>query len=177
MKLLLIILLPVLVFAQQKNVTTVDKVELTKYSGLWYEIARIPNSFQEDCVSGTTAKYSLTDDGEIKVLNSCREADGRLNTAEGVARVVDKKTNSKLQVSFVSLFGWNLFWGDYWIIGLDGNYKWAIVGHPKRKYGWILSRTPTLDETTMTTINKILFDNGYDPQKFVKSVQMSMKNK
>lgn len=177
MKLLLIILLPVLAFAQQKNVTTVDEVDLAKYTGLWYEIARIPNSFQEDCVSGTTAKYSLNDDGEIKVLNSCMEADGSLNTAEGVARVVDKKIKAKLQVSFVSLFGWQLFWGDYWIIGLDENYKWAIVGHPKRKYGWILSRTPKLDEATMTTINKILFDNGYEPQKFVKSEQMNRGNK
>ncbi|MBZ0200006.1 MAG: lipocalin family protein [Ignavibacteriaceae bacterium] len=177
MKLLLIMLIPVLAFAQQKNISTVDKVDLSKYLGLWYEIARIPNSFQDDCVNGTTAKYSLMNNGDIKVINSCMEADGGLNIAEGVARVVDKKTNSKLEVSFVSLFGWHLFWGDYWIIGLDDNYKWAVIGHPKRKYGWILSRTPKLDETTMTAINKILFANGYDPQKFVKSEQMNVGNK
>jgi apolipoprotein D and lipocalin family protein len=175
MKLLLMMLLPAILLGQQKSLNTLDHVDLNKYTGVWYEIAKIPNSFQSNCVRGTTAKYFLQEDGEIKVINSCYEADGELNIANGVARVVDSKTNSKLEVSFVSLFGWNLFWGDYWIIGLDENYEWAIVGHPKRKYGWILSRTLTLSEDTMDLINDLLRNQGYDPSRFEKTDQSKPK--
>ena len=175
MKLLLMMLVPAILLGQQKKLNTIDHVDINKYAGLWYEIAKIPNSFQSNCVRGTTAKYFLQEDGEIKVINSCYEADGELNIANGVARVVDNKTNSKLEVSFVSLFGWNLFWGDYWIIGLDENYEWAIVGHPKRKYGWILSRTLTLSEDTMGLINDFLRNEGYDPTKFEKTDQSKSK--
>lgn len=177
MKLLLLMLLPTVLLCQQKSLSTIAFVDLKKYTGVWYEIAKIPNSFQSHCVKGTTAKYYLQENGEIKVINSCYEDDGELNIANGVARVVDSKTNSKLEVSFVSLFGWNLFWGDYWIIGLDENYSWAIVGHPKRKYGWILSRTPTLSENTMNLINGLLRNQGYDPSKFEKTDQSELKNK
>ena len=108
--------------------------------------AKIPNSFQDQCVKGTTAKYILTEEGEIRVINSCIDEDGEVDEADGLARIVDKKSNAKLEVSFFSIFGWRPIWGDYWVIGLDENYQWAIVGTPSRKYGWVLSRTPTLDE-------------------------------
>lgn len=150
---------------------TVPYVDLNKYTGVWYEYSKIPNSFQKNCISNTTATYSVNQDGSIKVLNKCKEEDGSFDEANGKARIVDKKTNSKLQVSFVSIFGWNLFWGDYWIIGLDENYKWAVIGHPKRKYGWILSRTPSLDNETLNKINDILKKQGYNPNDFVKSKQ------
>ncbi len=157
--------------AQQNPLTTVKYVDLKKYSGLWYEIAKIPNSFQNQCVRGTTAKYILKDDGEIGVLNSCIDKDGKLDEADGVARIVDSKTNAKLEVSFVSFFGWRPFWGDYWIIGLDENYQWAIVGTPNRKYGWVLSRTPQLDKSTMEEIFKILKENNYNLSNFELSTQ------
>ena len=144
----------------------VDKVDLSKYTGLWYEIARIPNRFQEDCAKGTTAKYTLNDEQEIEVINSCIETDGEKNIAEGIARVVDKNTNAKLEVSFVSIFGLHLFWGDYWIIGLDKNYEYAVVGHPERKYGWILSRTKKLTMNQMDEVKSILKKNGYDFGRF-----------
>ena len=159
-------ILTVNLFSQSSQVKTVAHVDLKKYAGLWYEIARIPNKFQTQCVKGTTAKYTIDEDGDIKVVNSCIDEEGEVDDAEGVAKVVDKKTNAKLEVSFVSFLGIRPFWGDYWIIGLDENYKWAVVGTPNRKYGWILSRTKKLDEDTMNEINNILKDNGYNHRKF-----------
>lgn len=158
-------------FAQQSPLKTIDYVDLKKYAGLWYELAKIPNSFQDQCVKGTTAKYVIKEDGEISVINSCFEEDGELDKTEGVARVVDKKSNAKLEVSFFSILGWRPVWGDYWVIGLGENYDWAIVGTPSRKYGWILSRTPQLSKEIMNKINQILVDQGYDPKKFEISKQ------
>lgn len=169
--LFIIILISMNLFSQQNPPTTVKYVDLKKYVGLWYEIAKIPNSFQKQCVKGTTAKYIIKDDGEIAVLNSCIDEDGKVDEADGVARIVDRKTNAKLEVSFVSFFGWRPFWGDYWIIGLDENYQWAIVGTPSRKYGWILSRAPKLDETTMNKIFEIIREQGYNPKDFEISKQ------
>ena len=150
---------------------TVDHVDLERYAGLWYEIAKIPNSFQKQCASGTTAEYALLDNGKVQVINRCRQSDGQEDSAEGVARVVDTKTNAKLQVSFVRIFGKNWFWGDYWIIGLEENYQWAIVGHPKRKYGWILARMPALSPEELERCHTILRQQGYDPDIFVPTVQ------
>jgi apolipoprotein D and lipocalin family protein len=144
----------------------VNNVDLKKYIGIWYEIAKIPNRFQKDCKKNTTAIYSFMEDGKIKVVNSCMEADGSTNIAEGVARVADTSTNAKLKVSFVRLLGFNLFWGDYWIFGLGDEYEYALVGSPDRKYGWILSRTPTLPQEKIEQISDLLKQNGYDPVKF-----------
>lgn len=150
---------------------TVNQVDLNKYTGLWYEIAKIPNLFQDHCAYGTTAEYKLLDNGRIEVINKCYEKDGEADVADGVANVVDKKTNAKLEVSFFSIFGIRPFWGDYWVIGLDDNYKWAVVGTPNRKYGWILSRTPTLPEDTMQQIFSLLKDQYYNPDAFEMTEQ------
>jgi len=166
-----IVLASINILAQQNPPTTVKYVDLNKYTGLWYEIAKIPNSFQDQCVKNTTAKYILKDDGEFAVLNSCIDEDGKIDEADGIARIVDKKTNAKLEVSFVSFFGWRPFWGDYWIIGLDENYQWAIVGTPNRKYGWVLSRTPQLDKSIIDKIFQILKENNYNPSNFELSLQ------
>lgn len=165
------VLLAFSLFAQKASLKTVDYVDLNKYAGLWYEIAKIPNSFQDHCVKGTTAKYTLTKDGEIEVINSCIDEDGEVDDADGVARIVDKKTNAKLEVSFVSFLGWRPFWGDYWVIGLDKDYKWAIVGTPSRKYGWVLNRTPKLEQTTLDEIFSIIKNQGYNPKDFEMSKQ------
>lgn len=167
-----IVLTPFLCFlvmgqSGRQPVTTVENVDLARYSGLWYEIAKIPNSFQKQCVSGTTAEYSLMEDGKIQVINRCREADGGEDSAKGVARITDVQTNSKLQVSFVRFLGRNWFWGDYWVIGLDEDYRWAIVGHPKRTYGWILAREPEMAPSDLERCHQILRDQGYDPEGFV----------
>lgn len=157
--------------AQNKEPVTVDHVDLQRYTGTWYEIAKIPNSFQDQCTGNTTATYSLNDDGTIKVLNQCKDDEGEMDEAEGIAKVVDTKSNSKLEVSFVSIFGIHLFWGDYWIIGLPDDYSYAVIGTPSRKYGWILSRTPQLPEEKLNEAYDILRENGYDPGDFVKTPQ------
>ena len=154
-----------------KIVKTVNYVDLSKYAGKWYEIAKIPNRFQKGCVRNTTAEYKLTDDGDINVVNRCIEADGSVNEAEGLAKVVDEKTNSKLKVSFVSIFGIHLFWGDYWIAGLDKNYEYAVVGHPERRYGWILNRTPEMSMEKLKEAFDILRENGYESTNFEMSAQ------
>jgi apolipoprotein D and lipocalin family protein len=150
---------------------TVDSVDLTKYAGLWFEIAKIPNRFQKSCARNTTAEYKLRDDGDIDVINRCIEENGDTNEVEGIAKVVDKKTNAKLEVSFVRILGIRLFWGDYWIIGLDTDYKYAVVGTPSRKYGWILSRTPELSTGEMNIIYNLLRKQGYNPKDFVITKQ------
>lgn len=165
------------IFSQEKELPkliTVDQVDLKKYAGLWYEIAKIPNSFQDQCAYGTTAEYKLLEDGEIQVINKCYTQDGEADVAEGLAKVVDKQTNSKLEISFFSILGFRPFWGDYWIIGLDNNYQWVVVGTPSRKYGWILSRTPTLPEDTVQQIFSLLKDQYYNPDSFEMTKQ---KNK
>ena len=145
---------------------TVERVDLQRYVGLWYEIAKIPNTFQRKCAGGTTAQYELRQDGRIAVVNRCIKSNGEAMEAKGIAKIVDAKTNAKLKVSFVNLLGWRPFWGDYWIIGLDENYRWAVVGHPQRKYGWILGRTPTLEKPTMEAVFKLLREQSYDPNDF-----------
>jgi len=178
MKSILIIILTMLLTRcsspREKNfpeLVTVKQVDLNKYVGLWYEIAKIPNSFQDQCAYGTTAEYKIDEDGDIIVTNSCYDDEGKIDVAEGLAKVVDKKTNAKLEVSFFSILGIRPFWGDYWIIGLDDNYQWAVVGTPNRKYGWVLSRTPSLPDSTMENIFEILKSQHYNPDDFEISKQ------
>jgi apolipoprotein D and lipocalin family protein len=101
------------------------------------------------------------------VINRCYKKDGRENKINGIAQVVDTQSKAKLRVSFFSIFGWHLFWGDYWIIGLDKDYRWAIVGSPDRKYGWILCRVPTLSENEREKIFDLLQKRGYEPNQFL----------
>jgi len=127
-----------------EEVRTVEHVDLNRYVGKWYEIANFPMFFQRKCVGDTTAEYSANADGTIAVKNRCKEEDGKFNEADGTATVVDNSGNAKLEVSFFKPFK-----GDYWVIGLDPEYKWSVVGAPNRKYLWILSRTPTLDAASL----------------------------
>jgi apolipoprotein D and lipocalin family protein len=152
---------------------TVEKVDLSRYLGLWYEIARIDQTFQKGCVA-TTAEYSLKDDGRIKVLNKCRKntIDGKEKSAEGVAWVVDKETNAKLKVSFFWPFS-----GKYWVIDLEPEYKWAVVGDPSREYLWILSRSPEMDDETYEGIMKRLKEQLYDISKIQKYPQTKSDKK
>lgn len=165
---LMVLLLANNLISQDKNSipVTVKSVDLKKYIGLWYEIAKIPNRFQKGCVCCTTAEYILQSDGTIKVINSCSENDGNMKRTEGVAKIVAGSNNSKLEVSFFSILGIRPFWGDYWIIGLDENYKFAVISSPDRKYGWILSRTKQLPDEKLKKVFSILEKNGYDPKKF-----------
>jgi len=137
---------------------TVPHVDLGRYVGTWYEIANFPQSFQRGCTA-TTATYTARRDGDIDVLNRCRDGspDGPERSARGRARVVDRTTNAKLEVSF-----FRPFWGDYWVIGLSPDYHWAVVGEPSRKYLWILARTPQLQASAFEQAIEIARSNGYD---------------
>jgi apolipoprotein D and lipocalin family protein len=136
----------------------VPSVDLTRYAGKWYEIARLPNRFQRDCASDTSATYTLRPDGKITVLNQCRQSDGRVKSATGTGRLAGgKEPNSKLRVTFF----WP-FYGNYWIIDLEPDYRWAVVGEPDRKYFWILSREPQLDEALYSQIVERARNQGYD---------------
>ena len=150
---------------------TVAFVDLDRYVGDWYEIASIPNRFQKHCRGNTTASYRPIEQQRIEVINRCLDRDGSLDTAQGVARVVDTDSNARLKVSFVSLFGWQLFWGDYWILELAPDYSYAIVGTPNFRYGWILSRTPELSAEIRAHLDKRLQAAGYDPAAFVNTPQ------
>ena len=141
---------------------TVARVDFNRYLGLWYEIGRYPNSFQKGCL-GSTAMYSARLDGEIDVLNSCRdEKDGSLREAKGRAWVMDKASNARLKVSF--------FWpfrGDYWIIDLGKEYEYAVIGTPNRKYLWILSRTPEMHPEVLAKIIENVEKQGFIRDKLL----------
>jgi apolipoprotein D and lipocalin family protein len=152
---------------------TVAHVDLQRYLGTWYEIANFPQRFQRGCTA-STATYTRRDDGQIDVVNRCRKdsPDGPEKVARGRARVVDRATNAKLEVTFF----WP-FWGDYWIIDLGANYDYAVVGHPSRDYLWILARKPTLATETYATILRRLSAQGYETNRLVRTVHGSTPRK
>jgi apolipoprotein D and lipocalin family protein len=149
---------------------TVSKVELDRYMGTWHEIASFPQRFQKGCVA-SMATYSLRKDGKVDVLNQCRDKtlDGKIRNAKGKAKVVDKKTNAKLKVSFFWPFS-----GDYWIIDLGSHYDYAVVGHPKRTYLWILCRNRQMDPDAYEAILQRLKVQHYDVSRLNKTLQPSM---
>lgn len=145
---------------------TVPSVDLKRYVGRWYEIARYPNRFQKDCAGDTTAEYTLLANGNIQVVNSCRQANGKMNTARGKAKIVDATSNARLKVTFF----WP-FYGNYWIIGLAPDYSYAIVGEPDRKYLWILSRTPRMSAESYAEALQKIGEAGYDPKRLMQTPQ------
>lgn len=137
---------------------TVSEVDLTRYAGQWYEIARYPNWFERGC-NGVTAEYTLRDDGSVGVLNICRTPEGiESSRIEGRATVEDPQEPGKLTVFFATA----PFGAPYWILDLGANYEYAVVGDPSRSFFWVLSRTPTLDPTVYQSILDRMPDWGYD---------------
>ncbi len=155
------------------EVKAVESVDLQRYLGRWHEIAAIPQFFQRKCVRDTTAEYSMLESGELRVENSCTREDSGREKGVGQARQSTLASTSKLEVSFFKLFGAYRFWagGDYWIIALDPNYEWAVVGHPSRKYGWVLARNQSLSVTTLAEIVGRVKAQGYDACDFFVSPQ------
>ena len=144
---------------------TVDKVDIQKYKGTWYEIARFEHFFEKGC-KNVSATYEIKDNGKIKVINKCTKIkDGEKKEATGEAYAVDS-TNSKLKVSF-----FKPFYGDYWIIDLDENYNYALVGSPNREYLWILSRTKTISKEIKNSILNKLPEHKFDKSKFIWTIQ------
>jgi apolipoprotein D and lipocalin family protein len=153
--------------ASPKSLDVVSQVDLTRYMGTWYEIARFPHRFERGCVAAK-ATYTLREDGAVDVLNECRldRFDGPVKTAKGIARVIDKATKAKLKVTFF----WP-FYGNYWIIDLGDDYDYAVVGHPRRNYLWILSRKPAMDDTLCRRLLGTIAAKGYDISHLVKTPQ------
>ena len=145
------------------DVVAVDHVDLTRYAGEWHEIARLPMFFQRHCASAVTAQYTLREDGLIGVHNRCRDKAGEPIDADGVARV-DPQHPGELEVRFApDWLSWlPLTWADYWVIALDPDYQWAMVGEPGREYLWILSRSPDMDRATFDALKARAAAMGYD---------------
>jgi apolipoprotein D and lipocalin family protein len=157
-----------------QTLEVVPSIDLARYVGKWYEIARLPNKFQNMCAGEVMATYSQLEGGELKVVNECRQKDGQINRAEGKARLADKDgPNSKLEVRFAPAWlGWlPMVWGDYWIIDLAPDYSYSVVGTPDRKYLWILSRTPGMDEAVYQRIVEQAAARGFDVSRLIKTRQ------
>lgn len=150
-----------------KPLKTVSHVEIDRYLGKWYEIARLPNSFEKGLIC-CTAEYSMRDDGKIKVLNSGHPEKNpdKVETATGKAWLPDENITSQLKVQF--------FWpfrGDYYIFHLDDDYQYVLVGAPNRKYLWLLSRTPIIDDILYDELMEVAKSNGFDVSSIYKTPQ------
>ena len=152
----------------QQAVTSVAAVDLARYSGTWFEIASFPMFFQRNCLGDTTAEYAALPDGVISVHNRCRTGSG-FDAATGKATVVEGTGNAQLKVSF--------FWpfkADYWVIGLDPDYRWAVVGNPNRKYLWVLSRTSQLPPDLLKAALASATAQGFDLTQLRTTVQSAV---
>lgn len=155
----------------QSPPSTVPYVDVNRYLGKWYEIGKTPNFFQRNCLT-SEADYTLISPTEMGILNTCQTKAGKTETATGVAKIVDLNSHAKLTVQFNNWFSKLFPWltrGDYWIIDLDSDYKWVIVGHPQQKYLWILSRDPKMDEATYNALLGRAQKQGYDISKIKRS--------
>jgi apolipoprotein D and lipocalin family protein len=151
-----------------QTLQTVPYVDLKKYAGKWYEIASFPQRFQKGC-NCTTAEYTLSDKGYVIVENRCNKGsiNGKQSYIKGKAFVVENSGNAKLKVQF--------FWpfrGKYWIIDLADDYSYAVVGHPNKKYLWILSRTSKMNDSTYKQIISRIQEKGFDVSKIERTKQI-----
>ena len=155
--------------ADQAPVQSVAKIDLARYMGGWYEIARLPNRFQNGCAESHT-DFSLRDDGKIRVVYTCRDdKDGSLRQAKGRAWIIDPASNARLKVSF--------FWpfrSEYWIIGLGNEYEYSVVASPDRKYLWILSRTAEMRDDLYAEILQGVERQGFEIKNIFKDVPGSI---
>jgi apolipoprotein D and lipocalin family protein len=142
---------------------TVDAVDLNRYAGTWHEIALLPNRFQSMCAADTQAHYRL--DGDVvRVTNRCRKANGEIEEATGIAKVVEGSNGARLRVNF-----FRPFYGDYWVLALDRDYRWVLVGEPSRKYAWVLARDPVMDAATLDATLDRAAQLGFDRGAFRRS--------
>lgn len=158
----------------QQPLATIAALDVPRYMGNWYEIAKYPNSFQKKCVANTQARYSLLSDGHLQVVNRCRLENGQTSEAIGAAKQQGEASSPKLKVRFAP--AWLSFipavWGDYWVIDLDPTYQLAAVAEPEREYLWILSRTPKVDSKNYQALLERLTQKGFDIGKLELSPQL-----
>ena len=152
---------------------TVPTLDLPRYMGTWHEVAKYPNRFQRDCVADTSADYQLQPNGTVRVVNRCRQADGRFKEAVGQARAVGGPGTATLEVRFApACLAWlPAVWGDYWVIDLDPAYQLVAVSEPQREYLWVLSRTPVVDAQAYEALLARLAARGFDPGKLERTLQ------
>ena len=143
--------------------STVARVDLKRYAGVWHEVGRYPNWFQRSCVGSSTAEYTPLPDGSIRVVNSCRKKNGERETVTGRATVTPDSGNARLKVGFGGPFT-----GDYWVIALDPAYRWAIVGHPSRRFLWILARDPHISDANYQRLVDLAVAQGYEASRILR---------
>ena len=161
-------------------VRTVENLDLNSYMGKWHEVASIPSWFQKQCVSDSTAEYSLLDNGQVGVINKCRKSNGEFSLATGRARIHKRyDSNSKLKVTYSRFLGmwWWLFSGDYWVIDLCEDYEYSVVGDRDREHLWILSRTPDMDVDSLLDIRENIRSQGFDDCSVVITQEGELKGK
>lgn len=149
--------------AAAEPLRAVPELDLQRYAGTWHEIARLPNRFEDRCAGDITATYTPLEDGRVRVVNACRKADGSRQSVDGMARRSGERA-AELEVRFAP--AWLSFlpfvWADYWVIAIDRDYQWAIVGEPDRDYLWFLTREPTVDAATFESLKGRARSMGYD---------------
>ena len=152
---------------------SISALDVPRYMGTWYEIAKFPAWFQKKCVADTRAEYTLLPSGLVEVINRCRQESGEMKEAVGSARQIGNATSSKLEVRFAP--AWLSFipavWGDYWVIDLDPAYQLVAVSEPKREYLWILSRSAKVDPAAYDALLARLSRQGFDLQRLEKTLQ------
>lgn len=150
---------------------TIERLDVGRYLGTWYEIAKYPNIFQRQCVSDTRALYRQRDDGQLDVVNRCRKDNGEMAEAVGRARQIGAADSPRLEVRFApEWLAWlPVVWGNYWVIDLDPAYQLVAVSEPKREFLWVLSRTPTVDPAAYQALLGRLQAKGFDLSKLEKT--------
>lgn len=157
---------------RSEPVTPVPDLDLGRYLGLWHEIARLPMLFQRNCKSDVTARYTARNDSTVAVHNSCLGANGNTISADGIAKVPDRSAPAKIKVTFAPswISSWLPFvWADYWVLALDEDYQWALVGEPGRRFLWILSRNSYLDQSIFENLKNIAVGMGYNLTNLIVS--------
>ena len=152
-----------------KPLVTAPSVDLQRYTGSWYEIARLPEKYEKDCASDVTATYELTIDGGLRIINRCKRRDGSVKRAIGRAEVEDAETNAKLRVTFAPqlLDPLPFVWSDYCIIDVASDYSTAIVGTPDRSHLWLLAREPAVGEDVRSAFIAKALGQGFDTSQLV----------
>ncbi len=155
---------------------TVRGVDVGRYMGRWYEVAKFPNRFQRQCVSDAVAEYRLLPDGRVEVGNRCNTADGSVDDVLGIARQIGAGDSPRFEVRFapawLSLLP--MVWGDYWIVDLDSDYTLAAVSEPKREFLWILSRTPAVKPEAYQALLQRLRAQGLDVGRLQATPQQGL---
>ena len=159
--------------APPEPLQTIARLDVGRYLGTWYEIAKFPNRFQRPCVADTSALYRLRDDGQLDVINRCRQANGEVAEAVGRARQDGPADSPKLKVRFAPAWlSWlPMVWGNYWVIDLDTDYQLVAVSEPSREYLWVLSRTPTVEAGVYQALLGRLQAKGFDLSKLERTTQ------